>query len=501
MKILSRCLATTTVFFLCVTTGNAQKSNARGLTDEALAQLMLGNFATALSYATNAIKADNNMALAYAVRGRALTAAGDYTGAETDLKKAISLAPVNARRGTYYAFLSYNYVLKGEDKTIRYRATDSARTLLYKTTVEVKPAVALEAYARALVEKSDLTDTNDDAIAYATYAIDLAPEFALAYALRGMLHKRHTDKNPQHYEKAVADYTRALAINTSYYDAFIGRAEAYELLKEYDTALKDYDKAISLNPKEPTGYNWRANFFINKLDYSRAIADYTKAVELAPKEPAYYWNRALTYEAVGDFGAADADWLRYKDLGGKNAPSNTTRQEAIYPASRFDASKAKFIFEKGGASISGRACSNKEGQVYYAKWISITLYPVTPYLEEWIDLRKKNKNKNTSVFMTQEASKYAVLIQSNENGEFTFEGLAPGKYYLEAYFDFTVHKTVNVYDGYQREGPVMVHYWSKRHVQDNYDERLQKFVEIKQDGENVKRVSLTKKGGGGCFGL
>lgn len=501
MKISSRCLTAIAAFLFCATIGKAQKNNAQGLAGEALARLMIGNFAEARSYATNAIKAGNNIALAYAVRGRALAAEGDYTAAQTDLEKAISLAPVNAQRGTYYAFLSYNYVLKGEDKTIRYRATDSARTLLYKTTVATQPTVAIEAYARALVEKSDLTDTNDDAVAYATYAIDLAPEFALAYALRGLLHKRHTNKSQDHYEKAVADYTRAIAVNAGYYDAYIGRAEAYELMKKYDEALKDYDKAISLNPRNPSGYNWRANLFITKLDYGRAIADYTRSVTLAPREPAYYWNRALAYEAVGDFNSADADWSSYKDLGGKNAPANTPQQKAIYPASKFDAAQARFILEKGEASISGRACSNKEGQVYYPRWINITLYPVTPYLEEWINLRKKNKNKNTSVFMTQEAGKYAISLQSNENGEFTFEGLKPGKYYLEAYFDFTVHKTVNVYEGYQREGPVMMHYWSKRHVQDNYDERLQRFVEIKQDGENVKRVSLTKKGGGGCFGL
>jgi len=56
--------------------------------------------------------------------------------------------------------------------------------------------------------------------------------------------------------------------------------------QDYDRAIADFSKAIELNPKYVAAYNDRAAVYTSKGDYQRAVADVTKAVELAAQAPA-----------------------------------------------------------------------------------------------------------------------------------------------------------------------------------------------------------------------
>jgi hypothetical protein len=65
------------------------------------------------------------------------------------------------------------------------------------------------------------------------------------------------------------------------------------------------------------------------------------------------------------------------------------------------------------------------------------LFPVTPYFEEFYNMRKKYENKKTTVYMSEEAFKYRVEALTDNRGRFKFEKLKPGKYYLETIVNFT----------------------------------------------------------------
>jgi tetratricopeptide (TPR) repeat protein len=65
--------------------------------------------------------------------------------------------------------------------------------------------------------------------------------------------------------------------------AYYRRGLAYASKKEYDRAIADYTRAIELDPKNLSAYNDRGVAYTSKGDYERAIADVTRAVELAPK--------------------------------------------------------------------------------------------------------------------------------------------------------------------------------------------------------------------------
>ncbi len=56
-------------------------------------------------------------------------------------------------------------------------------------------------------------------------------------------------KNKGEYDRAIADYDKAIALKPKYADFYNNRGIAYDKKGEYDRAIADYDKAIALNPK------------------------------------------------------------------------------------------------------------------------------------------------------------------------------------------------------------------------------------------------------------
>ena len=67
--------------------------------------------------------------------------------------------------------------------------------------------------------------------------------------------------------------------------AYHRRGIAYATKRDFDRAIADYTKAIEIDPEHVGAYNDRGLAYTNKSDYQRAIADVTKAVELSAKSP------------------------------------------------------------------------------------------------------------------------------------------------------------------------------------------------------------------------
>jgi tetratricopeptide (TPR) repeat protein len=61
------------------------------------------------------------------------------------------------------------------------------------------------------------------------------------------------------YDKAIAEYTRAVQLDSNYEYAYFGRGNSYYMKRDYDKAIADYEAALRINPNYADAKTWLAN--------------------------------------------------------------------------------------------------------------------------------------------------------------------------------------------------------------------------------------------------
>lgn len=166
----------------------------------------------------------------------------------------------------------------------------------------------------------------------------------------------------------------------------------------------------------------------------------------------------------------------------------------LFPQVPFDSLEAKNMLGTGKSTIEGVAFTRvkngygmKVGQKMLAINTDVTLYPVTSYFTEWYNLRKKKESKKTSVFMSNDAFRWRVVVHTDDYGRFKFFNMKPGKYFLQAMASYNIQGTRNVYTGsdYNGYGGGTDYYQQQRYI-NNYTDRIEEFVEITRDGQTIE---------------
>ena len=94
---------------------------------------------------------------------------------------------------------------------------------------------------------------------------------------------------------------------------------AWKLKDECDKAIADYTEAIAIDPNDKLVYLYRGNAWNDKGGYGKAIADYTKAIAIDPKSDTAYEQLAWTYATCPD--------AKYRD--GKKAVENANKANVL----------------------------------------------------------------------------------------------------------------------------------------------------------------------------
>lgn len=190
------------------------------------------------------------------------------------------------------------------------------------------------------------------------------------------------------------------------------------------------------------------------------------------------------------------------------AAQNTT----YYPQVFFDKKDALNKLDIGNSSIKGVAFAKEKdvtrrngiyttAKKHYANNNTIVmLFPYTDYFEEWYDLRKtKGKNNAANIYMSEEAFKHRIETRTDSYGNFIFEKIKAGKYYLECTIDYVgtgvgsnrvgTSTTYNVYNVPLNSTAVYESYYY------NYNDAktVSDMVEITKDGQLVE-VKLKSRG-------
>ncbi|WP_170937202.1 MULTISPECIES: tetratricopeptide repeat protein [Rhodomicrobium] len=156
--------------------------------------------------------------------------------------------------------------------------------------------------AGQLAQRQALQAEQKNNIASLSEVIKNNPSDANALNLRGAAYGAAGE-----YDKAVADFNAALAINPQYPQAYANRALIRVRGKQLQQAIADYDQAISLDPKYAAAYVGRGNVYRMMNNHPMAIADLSRAIEIQP-DPVAHFNRGLSRQAVGQHAQAIDDF-------------------------------------------------------------------------------------------------------------------------------------------------------------------------------------------------
>jgi len=121
------------------------------------------------------------------------------------------------------------------------------------------------------------------------------------------------------YEKAIADFSRAIELKRDYADGYYNRGLAYQKKREYSKSVVDYTEAIKINPGYLKAYINRGQVYSANGDHENALPDFRRAIEIAPLDTAGYFNLAYLYLALGKKEEAAAVYEKLLEINPDNA--------------------------------------------------------------------------------------------------------------------------------------------------------------------------------------
>lgn len=173
----------------------------------------------------------------------------------------------------------------------------------------------------------------------------------------------------------------------------------------------------------------------------------------------------------------------FDDPSRTSLPRATPKVNQLSPRSRFDAAAARAALQPGSSVIRGQACGGINTELAYAS--SVTLFPVTPYLEELLALQKKAKPGRDSVTAEPEALTTRMVAEADTEGRFQFSKMRPGRYYLTTTVTGVFGATRDVQVGRVESGFGSANVYAKQQYTYDAESTIGKFVTVKEDGEVV----------------
>lgn len=121
------------------------------------------------------------------------------------------------------------------------------------------------------------------------------------------------------YDKAIADFSRAIELKRDYADGYYNRGLAYHKKAEYNKAIADYTGAIIINPEYLKAYINRGQVYSANRNHENALRDFRRAIEITPLDTAGYFNLAYLYLALGEKKEAIAVYKKILKIEPNNA--------------------------------------------------------------------------------------------------------------------------------------------------------------------------------------
>lgn len=120
------------------------------------------------------------------------------------------------------------------------------------------------------------------------------------------------------FDAAVAALDKAIELYPDFAMAYLERAYANQISgdpKKAPLAIADYDRALRINPRLMFAWFNKGNLYYDNGDYTSALRCFNEALETDPQFAAALFNRGITYLRLGNKRQAFADLSKAGELG------------------------------------------------------------------------------------------------------------------------------------------------------------------------------------------
>lgn len=189
-----------------------------------------------------------------------------------------------------------------------------AAVLHYGRAVQDGESLPL-AYANRCIAL-DSIGRHDEAVADCTASLDASEGVDVeGYERHVVLNNRAVAfLNVRKDADAITDLDLAIELAPDYAEAYANRGRAAIAQERYDEAIEDLNHAIELNDQMSQAFGNRGFAWQQMGKDVEAIADYTRAIEI-DNNPEAYFNRASIRYALGRFEEAYADYKSVLEYG------------------------------------------------------------------------------------------------------------------------------------------------------------------------------------------
>lgn len=148
----------------------------------------------------------------------------------------------------------------------------------------------------------------DKALTNANKAIQINPDCALFYNLRGAIY------NKTKQSEEVNEYNNAISIDPAFSIAYANRASFYFFNKQFDLAKSDIESALLYDPKNEFTYLISSYIDGENSNYQDALLKLNKLIEIDSKNVSGFKSRAELNDLLNNYDEAIADYTSFIEL-------------------------------------------------------------------------------------------------------------------------------------------------------------------------------------------
>ena len=350
-----------TIIIAALTILPAYALTAEEYAKQATEKVEAKDYKGAVAAYTEAIKLDPKNADYYYQKAVVeLTNLGEYKQAQVDIDTAISLDPKNAEYKSVKIISkeasahpkAFNWFIKAKDEFDNKKYSESVAAI--NKAIELNPDFALYYAIRGFAKAYN---NEDPAKVLADYdkAISIDKEGMkgeITDARNSVLEKWNSTVQEKVYSKkdytgGLLDINKLIDVSPDYSEYYITRAFVFQNMQQYNNALSDIDKAISLAPEKAEYKGFRVlmeegkahpdayQYFVSaqdklyKKDYAGVVTDTTQAIKLSPAFGDYYVIRAIAKKQLKDYNGALSDMDKAASVDPGNKTKNFNRDGII----------------------------------------------------------------------------------------------------------------------------------------------------------------------------